>query len=139
MVLWRTDLRASWRAQWISLAFHSLVMLALLLCPWPANMTLLWLTLLILIILSVVCSQRRIRGAEGELVLSEKGLIDWHGQRYLLARKPFMIQSGMLLVMMPVTGGAHRRLWVAADSMDNGQWRDLRRLILQAPVGPRRR
>ncbi|ECM9761793.1 hypothetical protein YL54_24805, partial [Salmonella enterica subsp. enterica serovar Typhimurium] len=27
-----------------------------------------------------------------------------------------------------------QHLWVAADSMDAGEWRDLRRLVLQKPT-----
>jgi hypothetical protein len=30
-------------------------------------------------------------------------------------------------------GGA-QHLWLAADSMDAGEWRDLRRLVLQKPT-----
>ncbi|BDH44700.1 toxin CptA [Salmonella enterica subsp. enterica serovar Choleraesuis] len=135
MAQWRTDIHVSWRAQWLSLAFHGLVALALLLCPWPANLTILWLALLVLIIMSLVCSQRRIRSIEGELALSsDSGELTWQGEKWRLVRKPWLLQSGMLLVLSPLSGGGSRRLWVAADSMDGGAWRDLRRLILQSPV-----
>jgi toxin CptA len=41
-----------------------------------------------------------------------------------------MIKTGMMLRLRSSTG-KRQHLWLAADSMDDAEWRDLRRLILQ--------
>ncbi|NYS34397.1 protein YgfX, partial [Klebsiella pneumoniae] len=46
MVLWQSDLRVSWRAQWLSLLIHGLVAAVILLMPWPLSYTPLWMVLL---------------------------------------------------------------------------------------------
>ena len=90
MVLWQSELRVSWRAQWLSLLIHGLVAAVILLMPWPLSYTPLWLVLLSLVVFDCVRSQRRINARQGEI-----------------------------------------RLWLAADSMDEAEWRDLRRILLQ--------
>ncbi|MCS6068384.1 protein YgfX [Klebsiella variicola subsp. variicola] len=39
MVLWQSDLRISWRAQWFSLLLHGVVAALVLLVPWPLSYT----------------------------------------------------------------------------------------------------
>lgn len=38
MVLWQSDLRISWRAQWFSLLLHGVVAALVLLVPWPLKL-----------------------------------------------------------------------------------------------------
>ena len=92
MVLWQSDLRISWRAQWFSLLLHGVVAALVLLVPWPLSYTPIWLLLLSLVVFDCVRSPRRIHARRGQ------------------------------------------HLWLAADSMDAGEWRDLRRLVLQKPA-----
>lgn len=42
-----------------------------------------------------------------------------------------MIASGMMLRLRSVDSGRRQHLWLAADSMDSAEWRDLRRMLLQ--------
>ncbi len=59
MVLWQSDLRISWRAQWFSLLLHGVVAALVLLVPWPLSYTPIWLLLLSLVVFDCVRSQRR--------------------------------------------------------------------------------
>ena len=67
MVLWQSDLRVSWRAQWLSLLIHGLVAAVILLMPWPLSYTPLWMVLLSLVVFDCVRSQRRINARQGEI------------------------------------------------------------------------
>ena len=69
MVLWQSDLRISWRAQWFSLLMHGVVAALVLLMPWPLSYTPLWLILLSLVVFDCVRSQRRIHARQGEIKL----------------------------------------------------------------------
>ena len=72
MVLWQSDLRVSWRAQWLSLLIHGLVAAVILLMPWPLSYTPLWMVLLSLVVFDCVRSQRRINARHAGL-LSVRG------------------------------------------------------------------
>jgi len=39
-----------------------------------------------------------------------------------------------MLRLRNVDGGRCQHLWLAADSMDASEWRDLRRMLLQQPT-----
>ncbi|EKY5213431.1 hypothetical protein QFV84_001415 [Escherichia coli] len=106
MVLWQSDLRVSWRAQWLSLLIHGLVAAVILLMPWPLSYTPLWMVLLSLVVFDCVRSQRRINARQGEIRLLMDG-------------------------RLRSDGGKRQHLWLAADSMDEAEWRDLRRILLQ--------
>jgi toxin CptA len=54
VVLWQSDLRISWRAQWFSLLMHGVVAALVLLMPWPLSYTPLWLILLSLVVFDCV-------------------------------------------------------------------------------------
>lgn len=54
MVLWQSDLRISWRAQWFSLLLHGVVAALVLLVPWPLSYTPIWLLLLSLVVFDCV-------------------------------------------------------------------------------------
>lgn len=129
MVLWQSDLRVSWRAQWLSLLIHGLVAAVILLMPWPLSYTrygwcyFRWWCLIAF-------------AASGVLMLARgNSLVD--GRAFALARQewsivkaPWMIKSGMMLRLRS-DGGKRQHLWLAADSMDEAEWRDLRRILLQ--------
>lgn len=130
MVLWQSDLRVSWRAQWLSLLLHGLVAAAILLMPWPLSYTPLWLILLSLVVFDCVRSQRRINARQGEVKLLMDGRLRWQGSDWFIVSAPWMISTGMMLRLRSETG-KRQHLWLAADSMDEAEWRDLRRLMMQ--------
>ncbi|MGS7190997.1 protein YgfX [Enterobacter cloacae subsp. dissolvens] len=131
MVLWQSDLRVSWRSQWMSLLLHGLVAAFVLLMPWPLSYTPLWLLLLSFVVFDSVRSQRRINARQGEIKLLMDSRLRWQGQEWDILGMPWMLSSGMMLRLRHVGGGKCQHLWLAADSMDIAEWRDLRRMILQ--------
>ncbi|HCT3345963.1 TPA: protein YgfX [Citrobacter koseri] len=130
MVLWQSDLRVSWRAQWLSLLIHGLVAALVLLMPWPLSYTPLWLILLSLVVFDCVRSQRRINTRQGEIKLLMDGRLRWQGQDWTIQGPPWMLKTGMML-RLRADSGKRQHLWLAVDSMDDAEWRDLRRLMLQ--------
>ncbi|MBV8041790.1 protein YgfX [Pluralibacter sp.] len=134
MVLWQSDLRVSWRAQWVSLLLHGLVAAAILLMPWPLSYTPLWLVLLSLVVFDCVRSQRRINARQGEIKLLMDSRLRWHNQEWEILGTPWVINCGMMLRLRRTGSYKKMHLWIAADSMDAGEWRDLRRAILQHPA-----
>ena len=133
VVLWQSDLRVSWRAQWLSLLIHGLVAAAILLMPWPLSYTPLWMVLLSLVVFDCVRSQRRINARQGEIRLLMDGRLRWQGQEWSIVRAPWMIKTGMMLRLLS-DSGKRQHLWLAADSMDEAEWRDLRRILLQQEI-----
>ena len=134
MVLWQSDLRISWRAQWFSLLMHGVVAALVLVLPWPLSYTPLWLILLSLVVFDCVRSQRRILARQGEIKLLIDSRLRWQKAEWDIVGTPWVINSGMLLRLRNTENQRTQHLWVAADSMDAGEWRDLRRLVLQKPT-----
>ncbi|TCV91711.1 protein YgfX [Biostraticola tofi] len=134
MALWRCDLRVSWRSQIFSLAAHGILLLLILLSPWPENYGPLWLTLVLLVVFECIRSQRSIMACRGELILTGERRLNWHGQEWGLTRQAWMLKGGMLLSLRQVDSGKKRRLWLAADSMDKEEWRSLRHILLNQPT-----
>ncbi|MEB0952166.1 protein YgfX [Citrobacter sedlakii] len=130
MVLWQSDLRVSWRAQWLSLLLHGLVAAAILLMPWPLSYTPLWMILLSLVVFDCVRSQRRINACQGEVKLLMDGRLRWQGREWTIVNAPWIIKTGMMLRLRSESG-KRQHLWLAVDSMDEAEWRDLCRLMLQ--------
>lgn len=130
MVLWQSDLRVSWRAQWLSLLLHGLVAALILLMPWPLSYTPLWLILLSLVVFDCVRSQRRINTRQGEIKLLMDGRLRWQGLEWVIQKAPWMLKTGMMLRLRS-DSGRRQHLWLAADSMDEKEWRELRRVMLQ--------
>ncbi|EPH0090406.1 protein YgfX [Pluralibacter gergoviae] len=130
MVLWQSDLRVSWRAQWISLLIHGVVAALVLLMPWPLSYTPLWL-LLSLVVFDCVRSQRRINASHGEIKLLTDARLRWQDQTWDILGTPWMLESGMMLRLRRLDNRKKSHLWIAADSMDAGEWRDLRRMLQQ--------
>lgn len=129
MVLWRCELRVSWRAQWQSLLLHGVIILLLLLAPWPGSYTLLWVGLLILIVMECVRSQRRILARVGPIELMTAGQIRWRQQRWSLASRPWL-SRWMILLSLRGADGKRERLWLFADCMGQAEWRLLRQQLL---------
>ncbi|WP_333853868.1 protein YgfX [Leclercia sp.] len=134
MVLWQSDLRVSWRSQWMSLLLHGLVAACILLMPWPLSYTPLWLILLSLVVFDSVRSQRRINSRQGEIKLFMDSRLHWQGSEWEIVGTPWMLNAGMMLRLRKATGQRCQHLWLAADSMDEGEWRDLRRMLSQQPT-----
>lgn len=136
MVLWQSDLRVSWRAQWISLLLHGVVAAFILMMPWPLSYTPLWLLLLSLVVFDCVRSQRRINAGHGEIKLLTGARLRWQSAEWDLLGKPWMLNSGMMLRLRRIDNRKKMHLWISADSMDTGEWRDLRRMLQQQPMQP---
>lgn len=137
MVLWQSDLRISWRAQWHSLLVHGIAATVILLLPWPLSYMPLWMLLLSLVVFDCVRSQRRIYARHGEFALLDDYRVKWQGRDWTLARAPLMLPGGMLLRLRDHASTQQQRLWLASDSLSAREWRDLRRLLLMARCKPR--
>ena len=131
MVLWQSDIRVSWRSQWLSLLLHGLMAAFVLLLPWPLSYTPLWLLLLSLVVFDSVRSQRRINACQGEIKLLMDARLRWQGVEWEIVGTPWMLNIGMILRLRREKDGRRQHRWLAADSMDAQEWRDLRRLISQ--------
>ncbi|HAU8263102.1 TPA: hypothetical protein I8287_000708 [Kluyvera intermedia] len=131
MVLWQSDIRVSWRSQWLSLLLHGLMAAFVLLLPWPLSYTPLWLLILSLVVFDSVRSQRRINACQGEIKLLMDARLRWQGVEWEMVGTPWMLNIGMILRLRREKDGRRQHLWLAADSMDAQEWRDLRRLISQ--------
>jgi len=131
VVLWQSDLRVSWRAQWLSLLAHGLLAIFVLLLPWPMSYTLIWMFLLSLVVFDSVRSQRRIHATQGEIKLLTDYRLKWQGKEWEIAGSPWMLRNGMMLRIRQSQKTRSQHLWLLSDSMDSGEWRDLRRLMLQ--------
>ncbi|VDZ98132.1 putative inner membrane protein [Salmonella enterica subsp. enterica] len=93
----------------------------------------LWMILLSLVVFDCVRSQRRINTCQGEIKLLMDGRLRWQGQDWTLLRPPWLLKSGMVL-RLRAESGRHQHLWLAADSMEEAEWRELRRILLQQPI-----
>ena len=94
----------------------------------------LWLILLSLVVFDCVRSQRRIHARQGEIKLLIDSRLRWQKAEWDIIGTPWVINSGMLLRLRNTENQRTQHLWVAADSMDAGEWRDLRRLVLLKPT-----
>lgn len=134
MVLWQSDLRVSWRAQWLSLLLHGIVAIIILLMPWPLSYTPVWLLLLSLVVFDSVRSQRRINANQGEIKLLIDSRLLWHEQEWEILGTPWMLRSGVMFRLRRPNRRRCQHLWLAADAMSVEAWRDLRRILLQQPA-----
>jgi toxin CptA len=90
--------------------------------------------LLSLVVFDCVRSQRRINARQGEVKLLMENRFKWQGAEWEIVGEPWTIQSGMMLRLRKPGKRRCKHLWLAADSMDDREWRNLRRLILQTPT-----
>lgn len=132
MAQWRCDVRVSWRTQLVSLLTHGLLILLILIAPWPEGYGPIWLVLLTLVVFECIRSQKRIASRQGELRLLAERRIEWQGQEWLMTKKPWMPGFGILLSLQQIDGKKRRRLWLASDSMSKADWRQLRQRLLFA-------
>ncbi|MBJ7222649.1 MULTISPECIES: protein YgfX [unclassified Brenneria] len=131
MAQWQCDLRVSWRMQLFSLVVHGLLVLLILLAPWPDSYTVLWLGLVTLVVFGFIRSQRNIKSRQGEISLLGDMLLRWQRREWLIIKRPWMLKHGILLSLKSTEGKGRQRLWLASDSMDEEEWRHLRQLLLQ--------
>ena len=110
---------------------HGVVAALVLLMPWPLSYTPLWLLLLSLVVFDCVRSQRRINASHGEIKLLTDARLRWQDQTWDILGTPWMLESGMMLRLRRLDNRKKSHLWIAADSMDAGEWRDLRRMLQQ--------
>ena len=129
MALWHSDLRVSWRAQWISLLLHGVVILALLLAPWPASYTVVWMLLVTLAVFECLRSQRRIRSREGGIALLDGRQMQWRQQRWKIHGRPWIARQAIFLTLRTAKG-VQETLWLLSDSMSEDEWRQLRQQLL---------
>lgn len=94
----------------------------------------LWLLLLSFVVFDSVRSQRRINARQGEIKLLMDSRLRWQGKEWEMMGTPWMLNTGMMLRLRRVEDNRRQHLWLAADSMDPAEWRDLRRLIVQQPT-----
>ncbi len=130
MAQWRCDVRVSWRTQLVSLLTHGVLILLILISPWPEGYGPIWLVLLTLVVFECIRSQKRIASRHGELRLLAERRIEWHGQEWLMLKKPWMPGFGILLSLQQIDGKKRRRLWLASDALGKAEWRYLRQRLL---------
>jgi len=118
----------------MSLLLHGVVAAVILLMPWPLSYTPLWLLLLSLVVFDSVRSQRRIHARQGEVKLMMDCRLRWQGMEWDIVGTPWMLNTGMMFRLRKARGGRCQHLWLAADSMDPAEWRELRRMVLQQPM-----
>lgn len=112
MVLWQSDLRVSWRAQWISLLIHGLVAAVILLMPWPLSYTPLWMILLSLVVFDCVRSQRRINTCQVDQAT--------HGRALTLAGAGLDALASALVTEERDGVAFTRRVWTSSAFMAGG-------------------
>jgi toxin CptA len=86
------------------------------------------------VVFDSVRSQRRINARQGEIKLMMDSRLRWQGKEWEIIGTPWMLSSGMMLGYVRWAAGVASILWLAADSMDEVEWRDLRRMVLQQPT-----
>ncbi|MBS2138949.1 hypothetical protein KCA24_11020, partial [Escherichia coli] len=62
--------------------------------------------------------------------LFEGGELAGEGPGGWIVKAP-LVDKGGLIVVFRFEGGNREHLWLEADSMDEAEWRDLRRILLQ--------
>lgn len=114
----------------VSLLTHGVLILLILIAPWPEGYGPVWLVLLTLVVFECIRSQKRISSRQGELRLLAEQRVEWHGQEWLIVNKPWMPRFGILLSLQQVNGKKRRRLWLASDALSKDEWRHLRQQLL---------
>ncbi|EHD23099.1 protein of unknown function DUF1434 [Brenneria sp. EniD312] len=117
--------------QLFSLVVHGLLVLLILLAPWPDSYTALWLGLVTLVVFGFIRSQRNIKVRQGEIALRGATHLRWQQRDWQIIKRPWVLKSGILLSLKSMDGKERQRLWLASDSMGNDEWRHLRQLLLQ--------
>ncbi|MFK8259477.1 protein YgfX [Erwinia sp. AnSW2-5] len=129
MARWRCNLRASRRAQTLSLVLHGALILALLLAPWPESASLSRILLLLLVLLECLRSRHRIQRCRGEITLCKGRVMGWKQSHWRITSRPWLTQLAIRLTLQNATG-RRERLWLFADGMESSEWRLLRQHLL---------
>nr|WP_211186032.1 protein YgfX [Brenneria salicis] len=117
--------------QLLSLMVHGLLVLLILLAPWPDGYAVLWLGLVTLVVFGFIRSQRNIKSQQGEMLLHSEINLRWQRQEWQIVKRPWVLKNGILLSLRASDGKGRQRLWLASDSMGNDEWRCLRQRLLQ--------
>lgn len=128
--MWQCDVGVSWRTQWISLLIHGVLILIILMSPWPEDYILFWLMLLVLVVFEWTRSQKRIASRKGELRLLPKNRLEWHGEEWLIRKKPWLTRWGFWLPVQHIDGKKSARIWLASDALSEAHWHELRQKLL---------
>ncbi|TMR07395.1 protein YgfX, partial [Escherichia coli] len=72
--------------------------------------------------------QVRIGAGKGEIRLLMDGRLRGIGQVCCIDKTQWTIKIGMMLPLR-AEGGKRQHLWLAVDSMDEVEWRELRRIL----------
>ncbi|AXW86962.1 hypothetical protein AU509_10190 [Lonsdalea britannica] len=132
MAQWQCDLKVSWRMQLFSLLVHGIMVLLILLAPWPSGYAPLWLGLVSLVMFGFIRSQRNIKSRHGAISLHGERHLRWQQREWRIVKRPWMLKSGILLSLRAADGAAlEQRLWLSSDSMGRDEWRHLRQLLLR--------
>lgn len=133
MAQWRCDLRVSWHTQLFSLLAHGVLVILTLVAPWPQGYTALWLVLLTLVVFECIRSQKNIRSCQGEIRLKPGNVVLWKRHEWIIIKQPWITRYGVLLSLQQTgSRSARNRLWLAADSMLEEEWRQLCVLLRHA-------
>lgn len=134
MGLMQCNLSISWRTQLMSGLFYGVLIVIVLLIPWSGHDWPIWLSLVFLMTLEALLSQKRISKTKGPLTLLDKQSIYWDEQEWQITRSPLILSFGVLLSLKSNRTGRSYRLWIAGDSLSKEQWRGLRyELLRQEP------
>jgi toxin CptA len=126
VVQWRCDLRVSWHTQLFSLLAHGVLVILTLIAPWPQGYTALWLVLLTLVVFECIRSQKNITSCQGDIRLKPGNIVLWKRHEWTVAKQPWITRYGVLFNLKQVSRRSVRsRLWLAADSMSEDEWRQL--------------
>ncbi|CNF33613.1 protein YgfX [Yersinia enterocolitica] len=126
MAQWRCDLRISWHTQLFSLLAHGVLVTLTLVAPWPQGYTALWLVLLTLVVFECIRSQKNITSCQGEIRLKPGNIVLWKRHEWVVIKQPWITRYGVLLSLQQTSNRSTRkRLWLAADSMSEEEWRKL--------------
>ncbi|PIJ48996.1 hypothetical protein BL250_16830 [Erwinia sp. OLTSP20] len=136
MVRWQSELRVSRWAQWLTLLWHGVASLALLLAPWPAHLRQVCVVLLLAVVAESGFSLWRIHRRCGGISLLAGDQLCWHNQRWDCVGRPWMGQQ-LILLRLRTASGKRENLWLMRDSLSTRHWRRLRLQLLNPPAGER--
>lgn len=101
-------------------------MILTLVAPWPQGYTALWLVLLTLVVFECIRSQKNITSCQGEIRLKPGNIVLWKRHEWVVIKQPWITRYGVLLSLQQTSSRSTRkRLWLAADSMSEEEWRQL--------------
>ena len=133
MAQWRCDLRISWHTQLFSLLVHGVLVTLTLIAPWPQGYIALWLVLLTLVVFECIRSQKNITSCQGEIRLKPDNIVLWKRHEWVIIKQPWITRYGVLLnIQQTSSRPTRKRLWLAADSMSEEEWRQLCLLLRHA-------